>query len=350
MGADLTGVRGVNEREIKAIAFGSIPDRCNHQIEKPAIQPSAGSLADMFFFGLGLEVQILKNQHCMFRNPFTKLSGSFSAKSFIPVMLLSGQPFQRPTNRPGIAALCLLPGKFGLQARTKFTSFSVADGKRFSADKKRFFFNTGNQSVVNTKIDTDRHDAFRLWNLQSDTEESFAVGNTKTVNIFSISSNIKVFTERLRNFPANFLSSLECRDRQTSVSTKRKVFGVKKKCCWIMKNKRTFSRFLIRLCRSISRCCRSNSAATHLRSQSSRRLVINRMVQFKCPKRIAVVEPNRAYHMLIPIELNNGIIDEIIAVKNYRYRPLNVHIGNIVIHSEEVNFLLKERSGNSSHG
>ena len=335
---DLACVRRVDECETESVSFGSIPDRCDHQTKEPTIQLPTCSFADVLFLGLGFEFQVLENQYRVFRNPFTEFCSGFPTERPVSITLLLGQPFQRATHRSSVAVLCLLPSKFGLQTRTTFTSLGVANGKRFSTDEKCFFFSAGDQGIVDAEVDADRCNAFRFSNLQSDTEKSLTLCDTKAVDLFG---SFKVLVEMFWNLPADLLSALKRGDRQATVTTKREIFGEEKKRCWMTKNKWTLCRSAVGLGGSVGGCRRSDGAATHLRSQGGWGLMIDQFLQIEGSKRLTVVKPDWAYRVLISVELRNGVINKAVVVKDYWDCSLNVHAGNIVTRKKKVKSCLK---------
>jgi len=328
----------VHKGKAKSLPFSFILHGRCHQVEKPTVQLPASPFTDMFLFGLGLEMQVLKDQNGVHRNPLTEMSSGFLTERSVAIVVFPGQPFQHSTDTSRVLVLCLLPGEFGLKSGANLASLGVANGQSLPADKERLLVGGGNKSVVHPQVDTDRNDFFRRGDFEGDTKESFAPSNPKTVEGLG---GIEVLAEVLGNLPANLLPALQSGDGQAAVPAELEVLGIEKECRWSAEDKGTNGWSAISLGRCIGGSGCPNRIAAHLRGQSGLDFVVDRVVQFESAKRFAAIETDRTDGLLVTIELQYGGIDKGVLVKDYRYGSLNVHTDSIVIHSEKVNSVLK---------
>jgi len=338
----LAGESRVGEGKTKSLPLGSILYRRGYQVEKPAVELPAGAPADVLLLGLGLEVQVLKNQHGILRSPLAEFSGGFPTERPVAVVGFPGQPFQHSAYRLGVEVLCLLPGEFGLQTRANLPSLGVANGESLATDEERILVCGGDEGVVHPKVNADRYDTLGFKNLKGDAEGSLAVGDAKAVNALG---QVEVMAEVLGDFPADFLPAPQGGDGEAAVSAKREVLGEKEKGSWFAKDERTSCWPVVGFSRSIGGGGSPDGVATHLRSQGGRGLVVDQFVQFIGTKRLAAVEADRADGLLVTVELGDGFVNESVPVKDYRYGSLDVHADSIVIHLEKSSSIWKYFSG-----
>jgi len=334
----LAGESRIHVGKAKSLPLGPISYSHHHQVEKPTVQLSTSSFADVFLLGLRLEMQVLEDQDGVHRSPLTELSSGFLTERPVSIMVFPGQPFQHSTDTPRVPVLCLLPGKFGLKSGTNLARLGIANGQSLATNEQGFLVGGSDQGVVYPEVDADRGDSPGLGSLKGDTEESFAPSDTKTVNTLG---SVKVLAEVFGNAPADFLSTLKCGDGQASVSAELEVLGVEKKRRRSTEDERASCWFAVGFGRSIGGSSCSNGIAAHLRSQDGLDFVVDRVMQFKGSQRSSAVEADWADGLLVAVELQHGLIDESVLVEDYRYGSLDIHTGSIVIHSVKVNSVLK---------
>jgi hypothetical protein len=324
----------------KSLPFGPISYSHYHQVEKPTVQLSTSSFADVFLLGLGLEIQVLEDQNGIHRSPLTELSSGFLAERPVAVVMFPGQPFQHSDDRPGVEMLCLLPSEFGLQTRTNLARLGVANGQRFSTDEQGFLVSRSDQGIVHPEVNAHGDDALGFWDFKGEAEESLAVGDSKAVDGLG---GIKILAEVAGDFPANLLPTLKRRNGEASVPTKAEVLADEEKRSWFTEDKRTSGRFAIGLGTGISSSSCSDGVTPHLGSQCGRSLMVDQFLQFKGAKWSSVVETDWADGLLVTVKLQHSLIDESVRVEDYRYGSLDVHIDSIVTHPEKSKTCLENK-------
>jgi len=333
LGTQLAGIGRLDKSNSDSLPFSPISYCRCHQPIKPTVQLPASSFSDtIILFGLGFKIQILKNKYRILRNPLAEFSGGFLAECPVSILMFMGKPFQHSTDTPRVPVLCLLPDEFGLQTRTNLARLGVADRQSLATDKERLLVGGSNKGVVHPEVNAYGNNALGFGSLDGDAEESLAPSNPKTVNTLG---SVKVLAEVFGNTPADFLSSLQSGDGQASVSSERKVFGIKEKGRRSTEDERTICWFAVGLGRSISSGSCSDGVAAHLGSQGSRSLVVDQLLQFKGAKWSSAVEADRTQNLLVAVELRHGIVNKGVLVKDYRYGSLDVHTSSIVTHPEK---------------
>ena len=324
--ANLAGVRRIDKSYCQSVPFGSISYALNHQIVTKAIQLPSCALSNMLFPGRSFNFKILKNKHGILWGPLTKLRGCFSTKRFCLITLFPRQTFQDATHRARIFAQFLFRGFFRLNSASCFSNSFSFFRKLFSGNNKSILLSRCNQSISNTKINTNWSDCFRVFYFKSDTNRSFPVqSNIKGINARGIR---EIGLECFRYFKSYFFSAVNRRNRNLTAFGKRSVtpsFPDQKQSSFSSKNERSGCWSFVGFCRSVCPSYQSNSRAFKLRCKLRIYGIIHRFVQSKSIFCFSAIKTIFRNPFLISVEFLNRLEKIVRLFKSNRYSSLYQH-------------------------
>lgn len=183
---------------------------------KAAAQGFAANAASLW---LRDTTQVLKNEHCVDRNPLHECRSRLTGKGAGAVALLAAKPFERAANASCVLTLCLSGRKFALEPRTGFSGSTVSDLHLLPGRKEDILIWVHSDKGVGLiQINADRENAPGLWHFkgQGDSTKQPAVPfyNGQAVDLLgSLEGRLEGFWHGI----AQAFATCYCPDRECSV-------------------------------------------------------------------------------------------------------------------------------------
>jgi len=296
----------VDKSYCQSLSFGTVLRGLNQIPVEPAVQLPASTLSDAVVgLGLGLDMQVLEDQYGIGRCPLAELGRSLLRNCIVAVLGFPRQPFQHTTHRPGVFVLCLLLGMLGLNARTSLASPTVLLVEQRPADGESLGRRRCDEDIANADINTNRSDSSRFWHLQGQAERCFPV--TLNADGVMFNSGIEVVLEVIGDTKTQLFPTRGCPDGEQSLA-EGSVFASlpdQEEGRLPLEHKRLGCWFLVALGSTVGRSYQPDSRALHLRTKSTRHLVVDGLVKFQRSHRLSVVEADGTDSILEAIELRD---------------------------------------------
>lgn len=227
-----------------------------------------GTSSDLPFLRLW-HVQVLKDQHCIWRCPLDKLFCRLLGKGAGAVTLLATKPFHDTSDASSVLVLCLAGRMFGLEPAASFRGTMVFDldilatDKQFSPERVNRY-----QSVGFIKINAHGENTSRLRHVQGKREVAYQLSisqnDIEAIKLFGL---LKGRLEVSRDRVGQVLSPCYRPDGKCSIFAKSGITpttAYQEKCACSLEEERASSRFLVGFRTLIGSGHSANSRDRHL--------------------------------------------------------------------------------------